>query len=90
MLLVAGAAVAVLPGLLGGDADASTGAPPGGPPGRGAEHAVVRPGGTLWEIAVEDTRGRQDPRAYVQRLRAVNGLEGGPVPAWTVVLLPPP
>lgn len=88
VLLAAAVGVAVLPGLLGGGADASTGAPPGGSPDRGAEHAVVRPGETLWGVAVEHTRG--DPRAYVQRLRELNGLGDGPVPAWTVVRLPPP
>lgn len=53
------------------------------------DHAVIRPGETLWDLAVRRTGGGQDPRAYVHRLRELNGLDGGPVPAWTVVLLPP-
>lgn len=53
------------------------------------EHAVIRPGETLWDLAVRRTSGREDPRAYVHRLRELNGFDGGPVPAWTVVVLPP-
>ncbi|MDQ3932729.1 MAG: hypothetical protein M3252_07830 [Actinomycetota bacterium] len=49
---------------------------------------TVAPGQTLWDIAVAHAPPGTDPRSYLLRLRAVNGLDGRPVPAWTVVFLP--
>ncbi|MDP8929765.1 MAG: hypothetical protein M3O70_14640 [Actinomycetota bacterium] len=53
-------------------------------------HVTVAPGQTLWGIAVAHAPAGTDPRAYLLRLRDVNGLDGRPVPAWTVVFLPHP
>lgn len=68
--------------------------------GRGAEadlarsdtmiRVTVAPGQTLWDIAVAHAPAGTDPRSYLLRMRDVNGLDGRPVPAWTVVFLPRP
>ncbi len=51
-------------------------------------HAVVEPGQTLWEVAASNAPEGTDTRAYLQDLKELNGLAGGEVAAWTVVLLP--
>ena len=51
-------------------------------------HVVVEPGETLWQVAVEHAPADTDPRAYLDRIIQVNGLEGAAVDAWEVVLLP--
>lgn len=55
---------------------------------RSGGHAVVEPGDTLWELAARHAPPGSDPRAYLHRLRELNGLDGGDVRAWTVVRLP--
>ncbi len=51
--------------------------------------AVVEPGESLWEVAVDHAPPGSDPRAYLERLRRLNDLEAGsPVPAWTGLRLP--
>lgn len=59
-------------------------------PSRGASaetRHVVRPGETLWSIAVERYAG--DPRAAVWRLEQRNGLTGRALQPGTVLYLPP-
>lgn len=83
---VVAAAVAALTAvlvLLVGDPGAGAEAPPAP-----LQHAVVEPGQTLWEVAADNAPGGTDPRDYLAQIRELNGLEGGGVPAWTVVLLP--
>jgi hypothetical protein len=52
-----------------------------------AGHAVVRPGETLWDVAVATAPDGVDPRQQLEDLRVLNGLDGG-VEAWTTVLIP--
>ncbi|MFN2556920.1 MAG: hypothetical protein ABR592_08620 [Nitriliruptorales bacterium] len=80
--VVLGLAVAMLSGHDGADRDVVAGA--------AGDHVTVAPGQTLWDIAVAHTPPGSDPRAYLLQLREANGLDGRPVPAWTVVLLPRP
>ncbi|MGH3443140.1 MAG: hypothetical protein ACRDUY_14090 [Nitriliruptorales bacterium] len=53
-----------------------------------AGHVTIAPGETLWEVAVANAPAGTDPRAYLEQLRRLNGLDAAPIPAWTVVLLP--
>jgi hypothetical protein len=53
-----------------------------------AGHAVVEPGGSLWAIALDTAPAGVDPRAQLEAIRELNGIEGSDVAAWTVVLLP--
>ncbi|MFO7778896.1 MAG: hypothetical protein R6V28_11130 [Nitriliruptoraceae bacterium] len=53
-----------------------------------AGHAVVAPGDTLWEVAVDTAPSGVDPREQLAAIRGLNGLEGSAVDPWTVVLLP--
>ena len=48
---------------------------------------VVRPGDTLWEIAVERYEG--DPREAIWRIQTRNGLESAALVPGTVLALPP-
>lgn len=94
--VVAVAAVAAIAGLL----SAAPAVPVGAAPGRSAPVAAsqapqttvravtIAPGDTLWEVAVAHAPAGTDPRAYLARLRELNGFDGSQVPAWTVVLLP--
>lgn len=50
-------------------------------------HAVVQPGETLWDVAAMHAPDGVDPRAYLQAIGELNGLDGA-VDPWTVVLLP--
>jgi hypothetical protein len=52
-----------------------------------AGHVVVQPGETLWDVAVASAPDGVDPRAQLEALRELNGLDGA-IDAWTVVLLP--
>lgn len=49
--------------------------------------ATVEPGQTLWDVAVGHAPPDTDPRAYLEQIQRLNGLDG-PVRPWTVVLLP--
>lgn len=51
-------------------------------------HTVVEPGETLWDIAVETAPAGVDVRDQLAAIVDLNGLDGGAVRAWTVVLLP--
>lgn len=53
-----------------------------------AGHATIAPGETLWDVAVANAPAGTDPRAYLEQLRRLNGIDDAPIPAWTVVLLP--
>lgn len=53
-----------------------------------AGYAVVEPGQSLWEVAVDHAPAGTDTRAYLDAIQSLNGLDGGDVPAWTVVVLP--
>ena len=49
---------------------------------------VVEPGGTLWDVAVATAPDGVDPRQQLRDLRALNGISGSHVDAWSVVLIP--
>jgi hypothetical protein len=53
-----------------------------------AGHAVVEPGSSLWAVAVDTAPDGVDPRAQLDAIRELNGIDGSDVAAWTVVLLP--
>jgi hypothetical protein len=53
-----------------------------------AGHVVVAPGETLWDVAVATAPPGVDVRQHLAELEALNGLAGGDVAAWTVLLLP--
>ena len=53
-----------------------------------AGHVVVAPGDTLWDIAVDTAPAGVDPRRQLESLRELNGLQGGQLEAWDVVLIP--
>lgn len=53
-----------------------------------AGHAVVAPGDTLWDIAVETAPDGVDPREQLAAIRGLNGLDSSAVAPWSVVLLP--
>ena len=53
-----------------------------------AGHVVVAPGQTLWDVAVSTAPPGIDARRQLADIAALNGLAGGDVDAWTVVLLP--
>ncbi len=53
-----------------------------------AGHAVVTPGDTLWDVAVDTAPNGVDPRQQLAAIRGLNGLDGSTVAPWTVVLLP--
>lgn len=53
-----------------------------------AGHVVAAPGETLWDIAVDTAPAGVDPRRQLESLRELNGLQGGHLDAWAVVLIP--
>ncbi len=53
-----------------------------------AGHAVVAPGDTLWDVAVDTAPSGVDPREQLAAIQGLNGLDGSAVDPWTVVLLP--
>jgi hypothetical protein len=53
-----------------------------------AGHAVVAPGDTLWDIAVDTAPNGVDPREQLASIQDLNGLNGSAVDPWTVLLLP--
>ncbi|MFP5309083.1 MAG: hypothetical protein ACLGIR_05835 [Actinomycetes bacterium] len=81
---VLGGLLAIVTGLvlaIGGIADAE-------PTDRVGGHAVIAPGTTLWDVAVEHAPAGTDTQAYLVELRDLNGFDGGSLAPWTVVLLP--
>ena len=51
-------------------------------------HVVVEPGDTLWDVAASTAPDGVDTRRQLEAILALNGLDGGEVEAWTVLLLP--
>lgn len=91
MLAGALALAVLLAGLAGGggaQARPGVGAQAGPDRPAVAGHVVVAPGETLWEVARARAPRDSDPRAYLERLMATNGLEDPVVRPWTVLLLP--
>ena len=78
LLLLASAVVGLVIGLAG----------PAEPTGRGEARYVVRPGDTLWELAVERYGG--DPREAVWRIRERNRLASSALAPGTELSLPAP
>ena len=72
-------ALGVVVGAAGADAELTD---------RVAGEAVVEPGSTLWDVAVESSPPGSDPREQLARIKELNHLDGSSVEAWTVVLLP--
>lgn len=81
-LLLLALAVAVI-GLL------ATSAAAGGqrPSGHVAASVTVRPGETLWQIALT-ARPDDDPRVTVERIREMNGLDESPLQAGQALFVP--
>ena len=77
-------AVAVL--LVGAGVNRLVGAPAVAPTVAGT--AVLEPGDTLWDLAVEHTPVGQDVRTTLRTIQTLNGFDTATVPVWTVVLLP--
>ena len=85
-LVAASAVASAIVGLVGLAHTPDRAAPPvTAPP---AATAVVAPGETLWDVAVRTSPAGADPRAQLDALQAANGLDGGAVAPWTVLLLP--
>ena len=80
--LLALVAVAV---LATGGVPASAGSEPGS--AATAERVTVRPGDTLWAIALREAPG-VDPRQTVDAILDLNALESSAVQAGTVLLVP--
>lgn len=55
---------------------------------RVAGHVVIEPGQTLWEVAAASAPEGMDVRSQLHAIQQLNGLDGGQVDAWSVVLLP--
>lgn len=68
-LLALGLSLGIMPRLMAADSGQESGS---------LRIHVVSSGETLWEIASSQTRG-DDPRAYIQRLQVINGLDGAMV-----------
>jgi LysM domain len=71
--------------LATGGVPASAGSEPGA--AATAERVTVRPGDTLWAIALREAPG-VDPRATVDAILDLNALESSAVRAGTVLLVP--
>lgn len=52
------------------------------------ETVVVQPGDTIWEIAQVRTPAGTDPRAFVDAIIALNGLDGGVLEAGDELEMP--
>lgn len=55
---------------------------------RVAGHVVLEPGDRLWDVAAATAPEGTDVRAQLSRLRELNGFDGQPLEAWTVVRVP--
>lgn len=53
-----------------------------------AGQTVLRPGDTLWDIAVDTAPDGVTIGQQLRALRDLNGLRSDQLPAWTIVLLP--
>lgn len=82
LLLVGGL---LLAGVVTGGVPASAGSEPGH--AAVAERVTVRPGDTLWAIALREAPG-VDPRATVAEILDLNALDSSAVEAGSVLLLP--
>lgn len=49
---------------------------------------VVRPGDTLWEIAVDHKPRGKDTRVYVEAIKRINGLSSSGIQAGDTLILP--
>jgi LysM domain len=87
--LVAAVAVSVLAWLaVAGQAHASSHVQqPGRPPVSGVERVVVRPGDTLWSIAVR-AQPSADPRAVIAQISEINALASPAIQAGEVLWVP--
>lgn len=74
--------------VLGGAAALGLGRADAGPADPVGGHVVLRPGETLWDVAVATAPAGVDARDQLARLRTLNGFDGGALAPWTVVLLP--
>lgn len=81
-------ALTLLAGPATGGATAMASLPGFGGDGPAATHRItVRPGETLWEIALRTAPG-VDPRETVEEILRLNALDSAAVPAGSVLLLP--
>lgn len=88
VLVAIGAALAGLLWLaIGGQAEASSHLPRGGSPDRGMIRVVVRPGQTLWGIAVHADPSA-DPRVVIGEIVSDNALSGTGVQAGQILWVP--
>jgi hypothetical protein len=55
---------------------------------REAERMIVKPGDTLWSIAKSRTAEGEDLRAYIYKLKKVNGLKNANLQAGQTLVLP--
>jgi len=53
-----------------------------------AGQTVLRPGDTLWDIAVATAPDGISVQQQLRALQDLNGLRSDQLPAWTIVLLP--
>lgn len=85
VVLIFAVCALVLAGVVSGGVPASAGSEPG--QAAVAERVTVRPGDTLWAIALRAAPG-VDPRATVAAILDLNALESAAVEAGSVLLLP--
>jgi LysM domain len=86
--LVAALAISALAWLaVAGQAQASSHARPGVPPASGLVRVIVRPGQTLWSIAVH-AEPSADPRAVIQEITDLNSLGSPAIHAGQVLWVP--
>lgn len=86
--LAAALAISALAWLaVAGQAQASSHVRPGGPPGSGLVRVVVRPGQTLWSIAVH-AEPSADPRVIIQEITDINSLSTPAIHAGQVLWVP--
>jgi nucleoid-associated protein YgaU len=91
--VVMGVLVAICAALVGllwlaiGQAEASSHLPRGGSPDRGMTRVVVRPGQTLWSIAVHADPSA-DPRIVIGEIVSDNALSGTGIQAGQILWVP--
>jgi nucleoid-associated protein YgaU len=73
--------------FVAGRAEASNHPGPGGPGSQGVVRVVVRPGQTLWEIALR-VQPMADPRAVIQEIVDANSLTGPGIQVGEVLWVP--